>query len=546
VGVEVAHRWRTVCCDPIQEVKRVHNLLRDGTMSSLPTLEELFASIDLPADVDMHEWCSLSRLELLRTLEEYGLPLPQRQGIANAWFKASRAGQLTDSTIKRLAAKYGDVPTVDEWTRERNGVMVRLGACSPNAPIPTTSLPDDAVNSSVSLGAAELPSPGRIFCISDLHTDYKANLDWCRSLCSKKAEYERDAVIVAGDVSCSHVLLEETLALLAGAFGHVFFTPGNHELWVRGVGLSGGLHVRTETIDSLQRLREVCELCARLGVHTAPAYAAGAIVAPLFGWYHSSFDTEPDVEGWEGIPPHDVVLSDFHRCSWPSELDVSRDDRAIARHLDSLNDQHPGGRRTLESAVEALRAQYPGAPLITCSHFVPRIELAPEKRYLFFPPLSKGIGSTFLASRIAALRPSVHVFGHTHLGWDATLDGVRYLQAPLAYPQERTERLGTVAISDSFPHGQRAAPLLVYDACARTYPPRYDAGWSNFYARYPRRPELCRLLAPRAAQRYTRVDGVGGVGYFAEGDHVSEVTPAWKLGAVGAVSIDVNRMESAM
>jgi len=36
----------------------------------------------------------------------------------------------------------------------------------------------------------------------------------------------------------------------------------------------------------------------------------------------------------------------------------------------------------------------------------------------------------------------VHVFGHSHIHipWDETMDGVRYLQHPLAYPQERRDR----------------------------------------------------------------------------------------------------------
>jgi hypothetical protein len=129
--------------------------------------------------------------------------------------------------------------------------------------------------------------------------------------------------------------------------------------------------------------------------------------------------------------------------------------------------------------------------------------------------------------------------GQTHLGWDATLDGVRYLQAPLAYPEERKIRLGTVAIGSGFPHGERPAPLLVYDALLSTYPP----GWSNFYARYPRRPDLCHLLAPRAGKRYQPVHGVGKVGYFREGDHVHAVTPAWKLGAPNAVRLEDNQNE---
>lgn len=50
-------------------------------------------------------------------------------------------------------------------------------------------------------------------------------------------------------------------------------------------------------------------------------------------------------------------------------------------------------------------------------------ELLPEKRFLYYPGLAKAAGSQALGARIAALAPDVHIFGHTHFSWDATLDG---------------------------------------------------------------------------------------------------------------------------
>ena len=150
-----------------------------------------------------------------------------------------------------------------------------------------------------------------------------------------------------------------------------------------------------------------------------------------------------------------------------------------------------------------------------------------------------------------ALRPDVHVFGHTHFGWrpplrtrawnrstaarhcglagcrDATLDGVRYVQAALSYPEERRGRLGTIATGDHFPHGggDEPAPLLVWDGAAREFAPRYRAGWSAFYDANPRRPALTHLLAPYVASRYQAEPGVGEVGW---GPGVTQ--PAWQFG----------------
>ena len=42
--------------------------------------------------------------------------------------------------------------------------------------------------------------------------------------------------------------------------------------------------------------------------------------------------------------------------------------------------------------------------------------------------------------RVSRLAPDVHIFGHTHFGWDMNVAGTRYIQNPWGYPQERTHR----------------------------------------------------------------------------------------------------------
>lgn len=42
-----------------------------------------------------------------------------------------------------------------------------------------------------------------------------------------------DVLVVSGDVSDELAALEAALGTLASRFGAVFYTPGNHELWVR-------------------------------------------------------------------------------------------------------------------------------------------------------------------------------------------------------------------------------------------------------------------------------------------------------------------------
>ena len=89
----------------------------------------------------------------------------------------------------------------------------------------------------------------RIWAVSDMHTDYKDNLEWLRALVRTgphggssdgggggngalggpyEGPFDHDVLLIAGDVSDALTTLETTLQLCASAFGHVFFVPGNH------------------------------------------------------------------------------------------------------------------------------------------------------------------------------------------------------------------------------------------------------------------------------------------------------------------------------
>ena len=319
-----------------------------------------------------------------------------------------------------------------------------------------------------------------VYALSDLHADYPANMELFRELPARP----RDAIILAGDISHDLGILRETLGLFAAKYRHVFYTPGNHELWC---------HKSDGCEDSLEKLQKILALCAELGVRTKPEeIGGGVLIVPLLSWYERGFDTDPDVVD-EGLTPVEKTMSDFHLCRWPRGLSAT--DGTLAAHFDGLNDPLPdlSGSRTV----------------ISFSHFVPRPELLPEKRYLYYPPLAGAVGSRALGERVRRIRPSVHVFGHTHYGWDAELDGVRYLQPAVAYPREREKRgfalrleaggaAGGAGGADGGAAGGVVAPVLVFDAERRELP-RRAAFWSSYYARHPRRPKDVRWLyrAPR-------------------------------------------------
>lgn len=71
--------------------------------------------------------------------------------------------------------------------------------------------------------------------------------------------HKRNVLLVAGDIADRIETIAETLSVLRARFCHVFYTPGNHELWVRD---GGG--------DSLEKMRRIVALCDELGIQTRP------------------------------------------------------------------------------------------------------------------------------------------------------------------------------------------------------------------------------------------------------------------------------------
>jgi len=191
---------------------------------------------------------------------------------------------------------------------------------------------------------------------------------------------------------------------------------------------------------SVQKLRRILFECECLGVGIAPERLGNVWIAPLHSWHHASFDTEPDIRGVPAASPLTIV--DYAACEWTGEVPGgdTPGSESLAKWFDAMNDGN---------AWDEMLATRMECDIVSFSHFLPRLELLPEKRFLFFPNLAKASGSLALKRRVEILAPDIHVFGHTHFGWDATLDGIRYIQAPLSSPIERQRRLRTVSF-DAF------------------------------------------------------------------------------------------------
>eukprot|EP00884_Botryococcus_braunii_P009223 jgi/Botrbrau1/18301/Bobra.0179s0030.1 len=299
----------------------------------------------------------------------------------------------------------------------------------------------------------------RIWAVSDIHTDYKENLDWCQEL--DQTEYKDDVLILAGDVTDNVEKFRRTLESLKSAFKHVFFVPGNHDLWVR--------EPEKQSYDSLGKMDVLNRICAELGVETKPRQVDGVWIVPILSWYHASFDQEPDIAGALKI---EKIMVDFRLCRWPEAVQSGRD-TAVAEYFDCLNEPILSHLAEMREGVD-----HP-EPLISFSHYLPLQGLLPEKRMLYQPNLAKAVGSDFLFRRIQELRPLAHVFGHTHFAWDTNIQGVRYLQWPLAYPRERRRQEAEF--------GENFKPFLLYDT-EKGLSPRQSTYWGDLYETVGRDP----------------------------------------------------------
>ncbi|MBY0317256.1 MAG: metallophosphoesterase [Reyranella sp.] len=238
----------------------------------------------------------------------------------------------------------------------------------------------------------------RVFAVSDIHIDFPENAAWFSNL--SREEYQDDVLILAGDVSHSLEDLDRPLTALARCFAKVFYVPGNHELWV----------IRDlETLSSLEKFQKVRAVAEECGASTRPQLSPEISIVPLFGWYDYSFgEPGPELkERW----------ADYLACKWPPAYGV----REITSHFIQMNDSVP----TVGSGT-----------VITFSHFLPRIDVMPDRiseRNRFLYPI---LGSSLLDRQIRRIGASIHLYGHSHVNNRTTIDGITYINNAFGYPAE--------------------------------------------------------------------------------------------------------------
>lgn len=361
-------------------------------------------------------------------------------------------------------------------------LTTRLSGSSANLVVPT--VPDMGGVSQEELREQQPPAM-TFYAISDVHVEKKQNFEWLRNL----PQCAKSAVIVAGDLGVNLAQLKEALELFKGKFDHVFYCFGNHEMWVTG---KSDAHI-AEYSDSYEKLQALRRVCGEVGVHTAAKLVEGVWVVPVLGWYHETWDRDPPLQAPSGEklarePIAGTKLStDTHLCKW-GQLENGSED--LARLMDAENEAW--GIWPLPADLQEnlrLPREERRHPVVSFSHFLPRLELMPEKRFLFQPGLAQVVGSDFVHRRIQALDPDLHVFGHSHFPWDMALDGVRYRSWPLGTPDEQARRIAGYPTE----HTEQWRPLPVFDSEGRHYAGVESCWYSLMYTRIPREPTSCQM-----------------------------------------------------
>lgn len=260
----------------------------------------------------------------------------------------------------------------------------------------------------------------RVWATSDIHTDHATNFEWVQGLPNHGS---CSALIVAGDVATSLDRIADTLRTLQRSFGEVFYCVGNHELW----------NYPTKTpdqasSDSAHKLVRIVELCERLGVHVTPARVGGCLVIPLFSWYKRTLFGE-HLASKQNLTQTERYFD--AACQWPPQAGGDPEDERLSTAPGIADFMLTLNAPAIEAA-EAAKRNDPPDDIISFSHFVPLPQL-----YRGYAGLEKLMGCTELGEVVTKLAPRVHIFGHSHLRVDMTINGTRYVQRALGYPKER-------------------------------------------------------------------------------------------------------------
>ena len=263
----------------------------------------------------------------------------------------------------------------------------------------------------------------KLHAISDLHVGFKENLI---ALTELPAHLD-DWLILCGDIADTPDQLDIALQILGKKFAQLIWVPGNHELWTLP---------KDSSMQGVRRYEHLVGICERHGVLTPedpyPIWQGEGgphLLAPLFLLYDYSFRPSE-------IPVEKAV-------EWAAESNVVCTDEILLKPDPFADVGEWCEARCLESEkrLDAALLETP-LPTILIAHFPLKQELAILPR---IPRFMVWCGTRLTEDWHTRFRAAVVVSGHLHIPCTRFIDGVRFEEVSLGYPQQwrmRKERRG--------------------------------------------------------------------------------------------------------
>ncbi|EMC95906.1 hypothetical protein BAUCODRAFT_148761 [Baudoinia panamericana UAMH 10762] len=266
----------------------------------------------------------------------------------------------------------------------------------------------------------------RLWGIADIHLSFKSNREEWGKLQSKGPD---DGLILAGDVGETIETLNEAFRVAKLKFKHVFWVPGNHELYTSKSAKENEMHLRGEA-----KYMACIKAAKQHGVLTPEddymtwvyeddeGYQVAAVICPIFTLYDYSF--RPANVTREGA------------LDWAMEEGIKATDETLL-HSDPYETRDEWCHRLVsETETKLQKAAELGFPLVIINHwplredtiFIPRV-----------PRFSLWCGTKKTEDWHLKYHAKVIVTGHLHVRRTDWIDGVRFEEVSLGYPRQWQE-----------------------------------------------------------------------------------------------------------
>ncbi len=260
----------------------------------------------------------------------------------------------------------------------------------------------------------------KLYAISDLHLDFKVNMEALRQMPS----FAEDWLITGGDLCTSEKHLREALDILCAKFAKVFWVPGNHELWSSKPAHGG------ETLQGVDKYLSMVDVCRAYGAATPEdpyvPWPGGepCLIAPLYVPYDYSFRPE-------GVALEDAV-------SWAMEGGVLCSDERLIKPA-PYADMIEWCRARVAYTLGRLEKTPAHMKLAIVNHFPLREELVRVRR---IPRFSIWCGTKQTENWHRQFAVKVAISGHLHMRATDYIDGVRFEEVSLGYPRDWDQAKG--------------------------------------------------------------------------------------------------------